>query len=420
MRLRKLNLTDLLKQGISPVDPLLGTGIGWALLENARTDGTSIKMCAEETVLKFSEPVRVLNQGMTDYILKATGIFSTSNSSIYSKTWIGSPKVVDLIKYAIIQDDTSTIFLDSSGVYTSNPSGRTIPKGNSIITLNGQIIVGGVKDLFNNLTEDYIVWSGIATDDFTLTKSNDAGIGHANIGRVHSLYPLQDSIIAMGSRGASQMYYAGHIFGFRDLDLPLAKGSNLGASSTNICLYIAKDGSIIKVDKSGNFENLGYSWLGLQTLKVSYLNGRNWFLFTTAERTFVLDSQGMFCFNSFVYGETADELVTYSAFSQDSSIVRTLFSDLGRVGYKTLQEIYLQERKATGMGTVKVYAESLDRSGSFRSLNLMGAAKYPMSGNLLAVEYKQTVDFSISSFALEVFDVDKRFGTGSTPYNPTR
>lgn len=416
MKLRKLNLTDQLKQGLSPLDPTTGSGVGWATLENARTDGMTIKSCDVETTVKFSEPVRVFNQGIEDYILKASGIFDLSNTVVYSKSWSGSPKVIDLIKYAIIQDDVSTIFVDSDGVYTTNPSGRTIPRANSLIALNGQIIAGGIKDLYNNLTEDYIAWSGIATDDFSITKSNDAGMGHPNIGRVHSLYPLQDSIIVLGSRGASQMYYAGHIFGFRDLDLPLAKAANLGASSTNICLYVAKDGSIIKVDKSGNFERLGFSWLGSQTLSVRYLNGRNWFVFNTADRSYVLDSQGFFSFNSFVYGESTDALVTFEDFSQDTSTIRTLFSDYGRVGVKTLHEVYLQERQDGVTGAIKVYSDNISRAGETRFLNRMGVTKYPMSGNLLSIEYKKSGSFEISSFMIEVFDADRRFGIGTVPY----
>lgn len=416
MKLRKLNLTELLKVGLSSNDPNLSTDLGWASLINARTDGSVIRSCETETVLKVSSSVIPFTVGIDDYLLKPDGVYSSAGTLLYLKTFIGTPKVIDLIKFVMIQDDVSTIFVDAFGVYNLNPSGRTIPLAKSPKVMNGQLIFAGITDNYNNLGEDYVIWSGIGTDDFTVSKSNDAGLGHPNIGKIHSAYPLQDSLILLGSRGASQMFYAGHIFGFRDLDIPLAKSPNLGASSTNICVYIAKDGSIIKVDKSGSFENVGFSWIGKDVVDVKYLNGRNWFVFSTTSMSYILDPKGMFSFGYKIYGELTEDLVVPTDFSQTTSLIRTTFSDFGKVGNSQLHEVYLAKQGVLDYGSIKAYANNISISGGLRDMNNFGAAKYPIVGNTLSIEHQASGEFQISSFIIELFDIDKRFGIGSIPY----
>jgi hypothetical protein len=166
-----------------------------------------------------------------DYYITSAGIYSTaSGTALKAYTFVGFVKIINLIEVIWLQDDVKTFIVDRTGIYDVNPSGNTIPLCNSIVHMNGQILYGGVKDGFQQLGQGFIGWSEIAFDRFTLSKENTSGFYNPNIGVIYNILPLQDSAIVLGSAGAAQMFYAGHIFGFRDLDIPKIKSVNLCAS----------------------------------------------------------------------------------------------------------------------------------------------------------------------------------------------
>lgn len=410
MRATKYDLEGLLKVGLSPI---LGFHPGLEVLNNIRTDGQKLVGCSIESTLKVGECIP-FTMGTIDCYVTTTGVYK-AGSLILSRSFSGTINIVNLIKVVWIQDASGTVYVDSSGAYTVNPGGTATPLCNSLIHINGQIIGGGILDSFNQLDSGYIVWSTIGQDCFELSKDNMAGFYHPNIGIVYDVQPLQDSIIVLGSRGASQMYYAAHTFGFRDLDLPLLKGKALSASSTNICVYIAKDGSIIKVDKNGNFENINFSWLGKDVVSIKYLNGRNWFLLSTSSMSYILDEKGLFSFGYKVWGEHTEKLVVNTDFVQTSWELRTTFMDFQRAGLKHLSEISLRDNTTTGQ--VAAYSEGISKTQGYKSLNSLTSVKYPIAGQALSIGYKNTVGApSIDRFQIETSAFDKRFGSGKIPY----
>lgn len=413
MRPTKFDLGELLKVGLSPVD---GTQSGFAVLKNLKSDGRRLVSCTAETTTKLSS-CTPFTRGIADYYVTTAGIYSSlSGTPLKVHTFVGAIKVLNLIKVVYIQDSVSTFFIDASGIYNVNPSGAYIPLCNSIVQMNGQLIAAGVKDSFNNLDEGYVVWSTIGQDCFELSKENTAGFYNPNIGKVLGLIPLQDNAIILGSRGAAQMYYAAHTFGFRDLDIPLLKSSSLFAYSTNIGMYIAKDGSIIKVDKSGNFVNLNYSWIGKDVVDVRYLNGRNWFVLTTASNSYIIDENGMFSFGYKVWGEFTESLVVESSFEQTTCEFRTNFMDLQRAGLKHLHEISISEEASTA-GTVIAYSEGISKTQGYKSLNGLASVKYPIVGQKLAIGYKSAgSSATLNRFQIEISSFDRRFGFGKVAY----
>lgn len=417
MRATKYDLGGLLKVGLSPT---IGKAPGLEILKNLRTDGERLVPCTLEVPLKVGECIP-FTLGTVDYYITSTALYKVGTPTpLLTRNFGTVLKIVNLIKVVWIQDSAGTVYVDSSGVYLNNPGGAATPLCNGLVNLNGQIIGGGVLDSFNQLDSGYIIWSMIGQGCFELSKDNMAGFFHPNIGVVYDLLPLQDSIIVLGSRGASQMFYAAHTFGFRDLDLPLLKSKSLSASSTNLGVYIAKDGSIIKVDKNGNFENLNYSWIGKDVVSVRYLNGRNWFLFTTLTDTYILDEKGMFGFGYRVWGEHTDRLVANSDFVQTSWELRTTFMDFQRAGLKHIFEVSIEDNAAT-KGEVIVYSEGVSKSQGYKSLNSLTGTKYPIAGQTLAAGYRNTtVAPTIDRFQIEVGGMDKRFGFGKIPYGGRR
>jgi len=413
MRPTKFDLGELLKVGLSPID---GTQPGFAVLKNLKSDGTRLVSCTEDSVTKLSSCIP-FTRGIADYYITTAGIYkSSSGTPLKVHTFVGAIKVLNLIKVVYIQDSVSTFFIDSSGIYNVNPSGAFIPLCNSIVQMNGQLIAAGIRDSFNNLDEGYVLWSTIGQDCFELSKENTAGFYNPNIGKALGLIPLQDNIIILGSRGAAQMYYAAHIFGFRDIDIPLLKNPSLFAYSTNIGMYIAKDGSIIKVDKSGNFSNLNFSWIGKDVVDIRYLNGRNWFVLTTADNSFIIDENGMFSFGYKIWGEFTESLVVENSFEQTTCEFLTNFMDFHRAGLKHLHEISVSE-KATAAGVVIAYSEGISKTQGYKSLNSLSSVKYPIAGHRLAIGYKSTgSSATIDRLQVEISSFDRRFGFGKIFY----
>lgn len=413
MRSRKINLTDLLKVGLSPTD---GATPGLSMLKNLRTDGNRLVGLATEAVqigtLKYP-----FSGGIDDgYVTNAGVWFTSSSTPVTTQAFVGTPKFVNLIKVLWIQDDVKTYFLDSQGFHQVNPGGVDIPLVNTITQMNGQILVGGFLAGFNQLDKSYIGWSDIGRECFDLTRQNTAGFYNPNIGEIFNILPLQDSAIVLGSRGAAQMYYAGHVFGFRDLDVPLIKAKNLCASSTNVVLYVSKDGELIKVDKNGNFENLNFSWLGSSIVDLKYLNGRNWFVLSTSTNSYIIDSKGMFSFGHRIWGEYATgTLAVNTGFEQSTWEFQTNFMDLSKAGLKQLYEISISDNLATP-GSVIAYSEGISITQGWRNLNKVSACKYPLSGQKISIGYKSTVAPKIDRFEIEISDFDQRFGHGKIPY----
>ncbi len=418
MRSKRLDLSEILKVGLSPKE---GWHNGLSMLKNMKTDGSSLVGIPDESVYKRAYCIP-FTLGATDYFLTATAIYiRSSGTPIYAYTFVGPIKIVNLIEVVWIQDSVQTLVVDRTGVSAVNPSGNTIPLCNSIVHMNGQILVGGILDGFNQLNSSYIGWSEISLDKFTLSKDNTAGFYNPNIGTVYNILPLQDSVVVLGSRGACQMYYAGHIFGFRDLDIPRLKSANLCASSTNICLYVAQDNSIVKVDKVGNFETLGFKWLGAVTTDIKYLNGRNLFVFTTADNSYCLDSKGMFSFGYKIWGELNTDLVVDTTFEQDSYEFKTCEIDFGIAGLKYLNEVYVADNlRSPAIRSVEVFSSGTAQSQGSKILNSLGATKYPIVGNTLSIAYAADTLPAVTNLVAEIQNTDRRFGFGYTPYGGQR
>jgi len=417
MRSRKLSLTEILKVGLSPNR---GVNSGFEMLKNIRTDGQSLVGCPTESVSKLAVACTPFAMNQDDYYIRASNIYSLgSGIPLKVCTFVGSPKIVNLIEVAWIQDDSLTYVMDRQGIYTVNPSGNQIPLCNSIVVMNGQILVGGIVSGLNNLGKGTIAWSDIALDRFTIDKSNTAGFYNPNIGEVYNILPLQDSAIVLGSAGACQMYYAGNTFGFRDLDIPLLKSKGLCASSTNKAIYVAQDGSVVSVDKNGEATILGYSWIGKSVVKVQYLNGRNLFAFTDTVTTHLLDSKGLFGYGYKIWGEFNKTLGVIDSFEQNTFEFQTALFDLGRVGEKFIDEVAIQDSLKYPADTryIEVFESDGGLSQGLKILNSFNASKYPIAGEGFKLFYRSNSEPSITRIDIEYQAADKRFGGGYTPYS---
>ena len=420
MKSKCWDLSDLCKQGITNSYGLIGTR-GWSALKNLRTDGQYLVSLPVETTTIIASSIP-FTRGLLDYYVLSTGIFKQGTGSIKSYTFSGRVKIVDLIDVTWIQDSVKTIFLDSLGNYEVNPSGNTIPIANDICVLNGQIIAAGIKSGLGSLGEGAVAWSAIGSDKFAITKSNDAGNDNPNIGNILACLPLQDSGILLGTRGACQMYYAGHIFGFRDLDVPLIAGVGLCASSKNAAVYVSKSGDIIKIDKDGNFVNLGYGWLGNTVSDVKYFAGRNVFAFTTSSNTYLLDAKGLYSYGHKIYGEFNNGLVVNTGFEQSTWGFTLCPWDFGIAGLKTITEVYVRDGMPLNYRAVTA-TDGAAHSTAGISLNSMGSCKVVLAGDVLSLSYIAAISFDypsvvprISNFQVETLKLDKRFGAGGMPY----
>jgi hypothetical protein len=418
MRLEQLNLSEIFKSGLSKTD-VEDNKPGLAYIKNLRSDGSCLKACPTETVSRVTTSVKPFSVGLLDYDIRANGVYK-AGVLVYSYAFSGRVSIVNLISMVWLQDSVRTLFVDKDGVYALNPSGSDVPLCNSMVTMNAQILAGGILSSsypgLNRLDAGYVAWAGIGMDSFELTKSNDAGSYHPNIGTVFDILPMQDSAIVLGSRGACQMYYAGHTFGFRDIDVPLLKAKGLCASSTNNVIYVAIDGSVVSVDKNGAPTNLGYAWIGKDVSDVRYLNGRNSFVFTTATGCYLLDGIGMYSYGYRVYGETNSTLVVENAFEQSTWAFQTNFVDMDRVSVKIMQEVFVRDSISSITRTVTGYAESLATTQGAKNLNKDGVCKYTIAGSKLAVFYISSVAPAISELILQYVTPDRRFGNPSLGY----
>lgn len=415
MRSKKLDLSAVLKVGLTPN---VGVHTGFVGLKNLRTDGQSLVGCPTETVYKRGSCTPFCMRA-ADFYITPTGLFSVSTgTAILARTWQGSVKIVNLIDVVWLQDDSATYILDSYGVTAVNPSGNTIPLCNSITQLNGQIVGAGFTSGFNSLDESFIGWSEIALDKFDLSKDNTAGFYNPNIGKCYNVLPLQDSLIVLGSRGACQMFYAGHIFGFRDLDIPPIKAKHLCASSTNLVIYVAKDGSLVKVDKNGSSASIGYSWIGESVVDVKYLNGRNVFVFTTVDNSYILDDKGMYSYGYRIWGEFTESLVVDTTFEQLTWSFETAELDFGKAGLKFVNEVFVQDNlRSPAARSVMLESSGTASTQGWKTLNSLAATKYPIVGDTISISYASNTKPRITELFIELQDNDKRFGSGYTPYS---
>lgn len=418
MRSKRLDLSAILKVGLSPNS---GVGAGFSMLKNLRTNGQALIGCLSESVYKRGACTPFCIRASNFYITP-TGLFSTaSGTAILARTWVGSVKIVNLIDVIWLQDAEATYVLDSYGVSSVNPTGNTIPLCHSITQLGGQIVCAGFLDGFNSLDETFIGWSEIALDRFTLSKDNTAGFYNPNIGKCLNVLPMQDNLIVLGSRGACQMYYAGHIFGFRDIDVPPLKAQHLCASSTNLIVYISKDGEIVKIDKNGQSASLGYSWIGENVVDVKYLNGRNIFVFTTSDNSYLLDDKGMFSYGYKVWGEFTEDLVVDTSFEQLTYGFETLENDFGKAGLKFATEVFVQDNlRGPAERSVELKSSGTASSQGWKLLNGLSATKYPISGDTLRIGYISDTRPKITELSIDIQDTDRRFGFGYTPYSGGR
>lgn len=411
MRSKRLDLSELCRFGLSSTSSK-DARPGLIELKNLRSNGTALVGCAIESVQSATSCIPFSRDGV-DYLIKTDGVYSASGTLLYSRTFVGTIKIVDLIKVTWIQDSEITLFVDSTGIAAVNPTGYSIPIANSLIEQNGQIIAGG---LALSDGEDFIRWSDISLEDFTITKQNTAGLFNPNIGNIYACGSLFDSVILLGSSGSCLMRYAEHTFGFKALTLPILKDINLWTSSRSFIYYISKDNDLIKVDKDGNFENLGFGWLGSGALTLRYFKKRNWIVLSTSLNSYILDDKGMFSFGYKIYGEWTSKLIVQVGFEQTSWSFKTRYSDLGKTGIKEILEVYIADSLSDQVRYVTCLADLQQASPSPRRLNRYGSVKYPSAGELLSISYSSNIEPYVSGISLEIVDNDKRFGAGYVPY----
>jgi hypothetical protein len=411
MRSKRLDLSELCRFGLSPTSSK-DTRPGLISLKNLRSNGSALVGCSIESIQSTTSCIPFSRDGV-DYLIKSDGVYSFAGSLLFSRTFVGQIKIVDLIKVTWIQDSVVTIFVDSTGISLVNPTGYALPISNSLIEQNGQIIAGG---LVLSDGEDFIRWSDISLENFSISKQNTAGLFNPNIGKVFACGSLFDSVILLGSSGACLMRYAEQTFGFKTLTLPIIKDKNLWASSRSFVYYVSKDNELIKVDKDGSFETLGYSWLCSQALTLRYFKKRNWIVLSTSVESFILDDKGMFSFGYKVYGEFATKLAVQVGFEQTSWSFQTRYSDLGKTGLKEVLEVYIADGLSDQLRYVTCFTDRQTVTTNPKRLNRYGSTKYPSTGELLSISYSSEIEPYISGISLELVDNDKRFGAGYVPY----
>ena len=427
MRFEQLTLTDICKVGLSKSD-VAGNTLGLAMLKNMRTDGNLLQACPIESTTKLANCIPFTLGLNNFYIVPSIGIYNAAGTLLFSRNF-GTQriKVINLIKVVWIQDDTTTIYFDGTSIGTVNPSGYDTPVANAMTTMNGQIVAAGLlsSSVLGHETLDagYIAWTGIGTDNFSLTKQNESGIAHPDIGTVYDVLPMPkiDCFILLGSRGNSLMYYVEHIFGFKPIDIPLIKSEGLSASSNSRSVYISQCGDIIAVKGDGTPENLGYGWIGRDVIDVKYLRGRNVFVFTTSDNSYLLDDQGMYSYGYRVWGEFNSTLVVDVSFEQVSWGWRTTFWDAQRSGIKNMMEMDVRDGLTTSSRTVYAYADGSEialgtKTLGNKTLNSVDAVKYVLAGQNISIGYASADAPTISAIHAQIIPLDRRFGNANLLY----
>ncbi len=435
MRSKKIELSEILSKGLVNISPDANVP-GFSFLKNLKTNGTHLVGCKIEKPYKVSsdvKPFMLLNkvfaiQGSS--IVWLSGGEFNSIETVYTDSQNRLAEVRSILafhKFAIIQTESTTFFFDGSQVSLANPSGRDIPLCKSLADLKGQLIcfglsqnsaqlVGGVPDLDSS----YVCWSGIGSDNFELTKSNTAGFFNPLIGEGLLVIPFQKSAILLGTQGSTQMLQAGSTFGFKDLNLPRPRLEGiyqtvLSASSGLKAAYIDQQDHIIILEESGKVTDLDFSWIAKDVVDIRYLKSRDWFIFTTASNSYVLDDKGMFSFDYIVYGEAYDQLIVEDEFEQASWEFETTCFNLNKAGLKNSRELFIADNLSNTLAFAKIFNKEKQDQG-FKVLNSLRATKYPLSGQSFGIAYTATNEPTVSTIQLEYIDLDKRFGSGYIPY----
>lgn len=154
---------------------------------------------------------------------------------------------------------------------------------------------------------------------------------------------------------------------------------------------------------------------------MKYLNGRNIFVFTTSDNSYLLDDKGMFSYGYKVWGEFTEDLVVDTSFEQLTYGFETLENDFGKAGLKFATEVFVQDNlRSPATRSVELKSSGTVNSQGWKLLNGLSATKYPISGDTLRIGYIADTRPKITELSIDIQDTDRRFGFGYTPYSGGR
>jgi hypothetical protein len=210
-------------------------------------------------------------------------------------------EVADFAKYAVMMNGVAIVHYDyTSDTWIQVDPSAAVPLLRTICNFKGQAIGGAVTNGWNSLNEKHYVWSKIASFDFTVDESNEAGYRVCPYGgdvyHVKKLtkYPIGYS--SNGVVGLIPMVDPIATYGFKEMcEVGLVnRGAVSGNNSRHI--YVGNDYILREVTTEG-VKELGYQHL-LEQLEgqdviVNYDVVKGDFYIGNATKTFLYSSYGM-------------------------------------------------------------------------------------------------------------------------------
>lgn len=167
--------------------------------------------------------------------------------------------VVDFSSFVLFNNGDQT-FHNENGIWQEDDY-ILIPQSNCVVNFNGQLIFGGVKNAWNSLTENFIVWGNVGQLSAVIGQSFVAGFKDMQIGQILKLVDAGGYILCCGTEGIAGLYPTEKAvyFSYRKLS---KVGISCKAAATEEFL-ITKDNKLFAISKDG-LKELGYeSYLSL-------------------------------------------------------------------------------------------------------------------------------------------------------------
>lgn len=287
--------------------------------------GSSICWLTEESVLRLDNNFDLLS----------------TRAVASGATW----HVIDFGHYVLFTNGKNIVELNDIGQLALNTD---LPRFSTGCNFNGQLFVGGFFAPFNGFGLGAIAWSKIGRLDFSLDKSNSAGL--VNLGtnaEVLKILALDSFVVVGTTRGVHKFFPTSeHVVGFGRKDLDNIPGiiSRDGMASNNAgeCLLMDATGGLwIIGPESVQFLDYTYffrAWIGCPVI-ITYNKTEMAYDITNGEVSYRLNKYGLGRINQAVTSQAhipGDQIGTFDIVDGAGFLIVTNAFDFGFRGLKTI------------------------------------------------------------------------------------
>lgn len=387
MRQRLFQLREFCKKGLLASEEVNTSG--WSLMENCKTDGNIIVEVNSVTPPSSPEEVQSFKVGTTQLYLSPTKIYDNNFSVLHSisagmQRW----SCANFGLYALFGDGVNKIVKTDIGTYENAPD--NIPLANSYCEFNGQLIAGGLATYPTR-----VAWSKIGNADFTVDISNEAGYKDCEIGVIHTVKQLGDSVIAYGAEGVHLMYPAGVTFGHKTLlRIAIDNEKNVGGCKFEHIFRNSNSGDLWQIIPQQPPKLLGYnSFFGDAPNGIDYIDNMQESHIKYNDITYIYDRNGL---HSLKYNANIK--------------LETVWLNFEKAGLKQVSEVFAEFLFASN---AKGYIKVGGNTSPEIPFNAVNCIKPFVSGEKFKLGL--TADYAklrLSDLAANVINIDGRFGQG--------